>query len=222
MSRGRILRCMAAILCLSGILRFTGCGFAGTTYRDYVQAVLDCSYHGDYQAYCSMTIYTIPEATELFWDERDALSERIRNYYGIDSDKISEEMIGQYDTLAQQILMQTKYTIREVVQTDQAYQVTLILSPVDFWEKTAPEVKDYYENDFTPRYTRAKTKQKADMLEEVYARQVLRILNASLEELGYLEPVQYDFIIGTGENNVSGTTWQEIDAILLGYAQSES
>lgn len=212
---------MAAVLCMSGILQFTGCGFAGKTYRDYVQAILDCSYHRDYDAYCGMTGNTVPEAAELFQDEKNALSERIRNYYGIDSERISEEMIGQYDTLAEQVLMQTKYIIREVVKTDQAYQVTLILSPVNFWEKTAPEVEDYYENDFTPRYARAATKQKADMLEEVYARRVLRILNASLEELGYLEPVQYDFMIGTGENSVSGITWQEIDAILLDYAESE-
>ncbi|MDE7121881.1 MAG: hypothetical protein K2O42_06945, partial [Oscillospiraceae bacterium] len=102
------------------------------------------------------------------------------------------------------------------------YQVTLILSPVDFWERTAPEIEAYYENDFTPKYARAKTQEKANMLEEVYARQVLRILRQSLEDLDYLTPVQYDFTIGTGENSVRGTTWQEIDAILLDYALRES
>lgn len=224
MSRGAVLvlRRMAVMLCLSGVMLVTGCGFAGVTYQNYVQAVLDCSYHENFQAYCDLTDHTIQEAEQLFQDEKTALSTRIRNYYGVKSDFISEEMTAQYDELAGEILNRTKYTIREVNRTGDAYQVTLILSPVDFWERTAPAVESYYENDFTPKYTRAKTQQKADMLEEVYARQVLRILERSLEELDYITPVQYDFIIGTGENSVRGTTWQEIDGILLGYAEPES
>ncbi|MDE6088533.1 MAG: hypothetical protein K2G25_09130 [Oscillospiraceae bacterium] len=211
------------LFCSAGIMLLTtGCSFAGMTYQNYVQAVLDCSYHQNYQAYCDMTGHATLEAEALFAQEETSLSMRIRNYYGIRSDLISDEMIAQYNDLARQILKQTKYTIREVNRTGDVYQVTLILSPVDFWERTAPEIENYYENDFTPKYSRAKTQQKADMLEEVYARQVLRILEQSLEELDYLTPVQYDFIIGTGEYSVRGTTWQEIDGILLGYAETES
>ncbi|MDE5768885.1 MAG: hypothetical protein K2H82_05820 [Oscillospiraceae bacterium] len=211
------------LFCSAGIMLLTtGCSFAGVTYQNYVQAVLDCSYHQNYQAYCDMTDHTISEAEALFLNEKISLSTRIRHYYGIKSDFISEEMIQQYDDFAGEILKQTKYTIREVNRTGDVYQVTLILSPVDFWERTAPEIENYYENDFTPKYSRAKTQQKADMLEEVYARQVLRILEQSLKELDYLVPVQYDFTIGTGENSVQGTTWQEIDSILLGYAETAS
>ncbi|MDE6729216.1 MAG: hypothetical protein K2J71_00365 [Oscillospiraceae bacterium] len=212
-----ILFCSAGIMLLA-----TGCSFAGVTYQNYVQAVLDCSYHENYQPYCDMTDHTTSEAEALFLNEKISLSTRIRNYYGVKSDFISEDMIQQYDDFAEEILKQTKYTIREVNRTGDVYQVTLILSPVDFWERTAPEIEAYYENDFTPKYARAKTQEKADMLEEVYARQVLQILKRSLKDLDYLTPVQYDFTIGMGENSVRGTTWQEIDAILLDYALRES
>lgn len=211
------VRITVILVCLLWVLHLTGCGFAGVTYQDYVQAVLDCSYHNEWQAYHDMTICTIPEAAALFDIEKTALSERIRNYYGVKSDMIAEKTIQQYDELAEEILMKTKYTVRDVRKTEEAYQVTLIISPIDFWEQSEPEVKNYYENIFTPKYTQAPTQIHADRLEEVYARQVYNILRQCVKNLDYQTPVQYDFTIGAGEYSVTGDIWQEISALLLDY-----
>ncbi|MDE7094322.1 MAG: hypothetical protein K2O52_05360 [Oscillospiraceae bacterium] len=211
------LRITAIFMCLLWILYLTGCGFAGTTYKDYVQAVLDASYHNEYDAYHEMTICTIPEASDLFRNESNALSERMRTYYGVKSDMISQDTIQLYDKLAVEILKKTKYTVRDVLKTGEAYQVTLIISPIDFWEKSEPEIKAYYENEFTPKYEQASTQQKADLLEEVYAKQVYNILNQCMKNLDYLTPVEYDFTIGTGEYAVTGQIWKEIDSLLLNY-----
>ncbi|MDE6004363.1 MAG: hypothetical protein K2G88_03155 [Oscillospiraceae bacterium] len=211
------LRITAIFICLLWVLNLTGCGFAGTTYKDYVQAVLDASYHNEYDAYHDMTISTIPEASDLFRNESSALSERMRNYYGVKSDMISQDTIELYDKLAVEILKKTKYTVRDVIKTENAYQVTLIISPIDFWEKSEPEIKAYYENEFTPKYKQAPTQEKANQLEEVYAKQVYNILNQRMKNLDYLTPVEYSFTIGTGEYTVTGEIWQEIDKLLLNY-----
>ncbi|MBD5143389.1 MAG: hypothetical protein HDT22_07260 [Ruminococcus sp.] len=211
------LRITAIFMCLLWILNLTGCGFAGTTYKDYVNAVLDASYHNEYTAYHDMTICTIPEASDLFKNESSALSERMRIYYGVKSDMISQDTIQLYDTLAEEILKKTKYTVREVIKSGDAYQVTLIISPIDFWEKSEPEIKAYYENEFTPKYEQAPTQEKADKLEEVYAKQVYHILNQCMKNLDYLTPVEYHFTIGTGEYAVTGQIWKEIDSLLLNY-----
>jgi len=203
------------ILFLICAVLLTGCGFAGVTYQNYVTAVLECTYHHDYEGYQKLTNATIPEADSLYWAEVYPLSERIQDYYGLKPDLISDEMKENYNQLAEKILKKTKYNIRDVVKSENGYTVTLVISPVDFWEKSAGEVKAYYEDDFTPRYSTAKTKASADKLEEVYAFQVLKILNAHVDDMAYAPSVIYEFEIRSGENGVSAQTWQEIDSLLL-------
>lgn len=214
------MRITAIFMCLLWVLNLTGCGFAGTTYKDYVNAVLDASYHNNYTAYRDMTLCSTLDAELLFAIEETTLSERIRNYYGIKSDMISQDTIQLYDKLAEEILKKTKYTVREVLKTGEAYQVTLIISPIDFWEQSESKIKDYYENEFTPKYEQAPTQEKADKLEEVYAKQVYNILNQCMKNLDYLTPVEYNFTIGTGEYAVTGEIWKEIDSLLLAYSIS--
>ena len=208
-------RCIALFLICAVML--TGCGFAGTSYKNYVTAVLDSTYHHDYQAYLDMTTATVPDADGMFGYEASVLSDYIQAYFGLKPELISEDMHQGYQKLAEKILQKTKYTVRDVVKSENGYDVTLMLSPIDFWEQTAPEVTAYYENDFTERYSKAPTKESADKLEEVYAFQVLKILNAHADTVSYEPAVTYQFHIQSGENGVSAQTWEEIRHLLLNF-----
>ena len=191
----------------------TGCGFAGETYQDYVTAMLNCTYHNEYDAYMKLTNASISDAESLFTYEAENLSQRIRDTYGIKSDMISEETQKAYISLAEKILKNTKYNVRDVMLAENTYTVVLVVSPIDFWQKSEKEVKTYYQGEFTEKYKNAPTRHEADKLEEEYAQKVLAILTRYAENLDYLEPVVYTFPIE--HTTVSPKNWQEIDKLVL-------
>ena len=191
----------------------TGCGFAGETYRDYVTAMLDCTYHDECDAYVKLTNATMPDADGIYRKEAADFTKRIYDTYGIKSDFISVETHNAYVELSEKILKKTKYQIRDVMLAENTYTVVLVISPIDFWQKSEEEVKTYYKGEFTRKYKKAPTRNEADKLEEEYAQKVLTILSKYAENLDYLEPVVYTFPI---ENTtVSSKDWQEIDKLIL-------
>ena len=70
----RIIAAAAAcILCLG----LTGCGHAAKTYTDYVQAVMDCTYHGDTKDYKSITKASETDAEAVHQEAVTYLSEQL-------------------------------------------------------------------------------------------------------------------------------------------------
>ncbi len=206
------MRKLVPLLMLISVL-VTGCGFAGETYGNYVTAILDCTYHNDYETYTKLTNASIQDAESIYIQEAERLTQRIYDTYGVKPDMISEETQNGYRTLAEKILQKTKYNIRDVMLTENTYTVVLVVSPIDFWQKSEEEVKTYYKGEFTRKYKKAPTRNEADKLEEEYAQKVLTILSKYAENLDYLEPVVYTFPI---ENTtVSSKDWQEIDKLIL-------
>ena len=191
----------------------TGCGFAGETYRNYVTAILDCTYHNDYETYTELTNASVQSAESIYNQEAETFTQRIYDTYGVKPDMISEETQTSYRALAEKILQKTKYHVRDVMLAENTYTVVLVISPIDFWQKSEKEVKTYYEGEFTRKYKKAPTRKEADKLEEEYAEKVLKILEKYAENLDYLESVVYTFPI---ENTtVSSKEWQEIDKLML-------
>ncbi len=200
------------VLCLV----LTGCGFAGESYRNYVMAVLDCTYHADCQEYCTMTNASVTDAEAFYAEKITEISRRIRDAYAVKSDLISEEILSGYDQLAGKILKNAKYTVRDVMHDGTDYTVALVVSPVDFWQRAEDSVRKYYYSDFLHQYKKAPTRIAADHLEEAYAAEVLDLLTEIAETPGYLEPVVYTFRI---ENtSVTAQDWQEIDKLILNLA----
>ena len=194
-------------------LMLTGCGFAGESYRNYVTAILDATYHNDYEVYQELTGATTPDADALFQAEAWALGQRIRDSYSIKSDKISPETLNAYTEFAGTVLKKTKYALWDVAHSDNQYTVILVISPLDFWEKAEDDIRKYYYSEFLRKFRTAPTEADADKLEEEYAFRVLEILESDLDSLDYLEPVIYTCYI---ENNtVSAQDWEAIDKIML-------
>lgn len=201
-------------LLLSVLILLTGCGFAGETYRHYVTAMLDCTYHNECDEYVELTEnVTMPDASGIFMSEAQNLSQRIRDTYGIKSDLISVETLNAYTKLAETVLQKTKYTVRDVLFAEDTYTIVFVISPVDFWEISKEPVQKYYQGEFTRKYKKAPTKKDADKLEEEYARKVLEILTDCAENISYLEPVVYTAPIE--HYTISPQDWQKIDNLIL-------
>ena len=190
-----------------------GCGFAGENYRNYVTAILDCTYHGESSAYCELTNTSELSADAIWQTEFQELNQMIFDTYSIRTDLISEETREGYQRLTKMLLMKTKYNVRDVMHENQTYTVVLVLSPFDFWEISQEKVRKYYYSEFFRNFRTAPTQADADKLEQEYASRILEILTDSAEHLDYLEPVVYTCTIQN--NTVSAEDWQAIDRILL-------
>lgn len=208
-----IMRKLCFINFMLCFVLLTGCGFAGGTYRNYVTALLDCTYHENFSAYEEFTGAGENAAETIFQNEKENLSTYILDTYGVKKNLISEELMQQYLDFSGEILHQVKYTVRDVLSDNGNYTVILVISPIDLWKKSNLEIKAYYRKKFTPKYQAAPTKTSADALEEEYAAEILKILTAHLETIGYLEPETYVFPIE--HNTISSADWKEIDKRLL-------
>ena len=191
----------------------TGCGFAGENYRNYVTAILDCTYHNESSSYRELTNASELSANAIYENEFQKLNQIIYDTYGIRTDLISEETREGYEALTKAVLMKTKYNVRDVMHEDSTYTVVLVLSPVDFWERSQEKVRIYYYSDYFRKFRTAPTRADADKLEEEYASRILEILTDSAEHLDYLEPAVYTCTIQN--NTVSAEDWQEVDRLLL-------
>lgn len=190
-----------------------GCGFAGENYRNYVTAILDCTYHGETSAYRELTNASELSANAVYENEFQALNQIIFDTYGIRTDLISEETRDGYKNLTKTLLLKTKYNVRDVMHENHAYTVVLVLSPVDFWERSQEKIRKYYYSEFFRKFRSAPTQADADKLEEEYASRILEILTDSAEHLDYFEPVVYSCTIQN--NTVSAEDWQAVDRLLL-------
>lgn len=194
-------------------LLLSGCGFAGENYRNYVTAMLDCTYHDEKEEYQRLTNASHLNSEVFFTAEKNSLAQRLCDTYGIKSDKISEETKKGFSALAESILKKTKYTVRDVLHENDNYTVVLVISPVDFWNKAQDSVRKYYYSEFLHKYKTAPTREDADLLEEEYAFRVLEILMNEAEQIDYLEPVVYTCTIQN--NTVSPDDWTAIDKLVL-------
>ena len=100
-NRGAFMKKLFPLLVICAVL-LTGCGFAGENYRNYVTAILDCTYHNESSSYRELT-----NASEL-WMPMSFMTNELRyaeseiyDIYGIKSDKISEETKKAYEELAE-------------------------------------------------------------------------------------------------------------------------
>lgn len=211
---------LVILLCTLCIL-LTGCGFASSGYSDYITSILDCTYHAEYTDYQELTHARTADAEKIYQQEKDALTEKILKNYSIRADKISEDTLADYTALAEKILKKTKYQVRDVLPTENHhYIVTLVICPIDFFEKSVPLVETYYYSEFLRKYRKAPSQTAADYLEQEYAEKVLEILNQCADSIDYLESETYSFTVYN--SNIAPETWTEIDNLLLNLSTEQT
>lgn len=216
-------RCNAAGLLLAVLcLLFCACGNSSQAYTSYVQAVLDCTYKGDTAAYCALTRLPAADGEALYREETDYIARLICNQMAVEYDCLSENNRLAYERLAQQLQGKLSYSVESVVETGDAYQVTLTVKPTDFWDICIDDVERLYQAEFSERFGRAEgQEEKLRVIEGVWGARVLRILESHIDEAGYQEPETMQFTIRTDEHgiyNVRSKDWMDLDDRMLDIA----
>lgn len=216
------MRKFLALFLTAACLLLSACAGSSQAYCRYVQAVLDCTYKGETAPYCEMTQASPEEAQALYVQETSYITQLICNQMSVKYDCLSENNQHAYEALAQELQGRLSYSVESVVETGDAYQVTLTVAPTDFWDICIDDVEQLYQAEFSERFGRAEgQEEKLRVIEGVWGAKVLRILESHISEAGCQEPEPMQFTIRTDEQgiyNVRSKDWMDLDDRMLDIA----
>ena len=125
----RFKKIMTTGLMLLTVLVLTGCGSKQFNAADYVGAMLDASYKGNYDAYTKQDIGKKKDAQKMHEDNLDALVEAFSNVFGSDMDEESKKQLSEaMGTLCEQV----QYEVGEATADGSHFNVELKVKPLQF------------------------------------------------------------------------------------------
>ena len=221
--RNNLYRTLPALaIALACPLCLTSCGNAAQTYTDYVQAVMDCTYHGDTAKYTELTDASAEDAQAVYDDEIEYISSLLRYHAAVEDDYVNDGTITGYDGLARTLAGKLHYTIEPAVRSGDKYHITVTAEPVDFWEGAVDKLADIYESEFSEHfYTVAADSEEYKALEQQWSIRALDVLTEAIEQTGYKDAESIIVEITVDEDGNYGITdknWMDIDDLLLDMA----
>ncbi len=116
---------LALLLSLAAMLAGCGGGMTAEDAKEYVQAVLDASYKGEFDSYMELTDSTEEEAVSMYEGNVDATMATV----GFDEMGISEDMQEDYRQLFLDLAKQAKYSLGEATEIENGYEIEVTIEP---------------------------------------------------------------------------------------------
>ena len=119
-----------------GIL--TGCGMSEEDAKAYVEASLDASYKGEFDAFVEITDST-PEGAKAMYDEN---MELIMQSAGFDEQALGEELTENYKQLFLELIKKADYSVGDAVKNDDSFSVEVTVKPLIIFDGIEAELTD--------------------------------------------------------------------------------
>ncbi len=210
---------LLSVLIFCGML--SGCANASQTYANYVQAVMDCTYHGNTTQYVALTGASQQEAYRIYNAEVESVATLICQKFDVDTEYLLPEVYDEYILFAKELLKTIDYQVESNFKLNDTYQVTLSTQPPDFWDIAFTYVENAYISEFLPRFAKIdetdSTQYGATMTS--WGKKVLEVLNQHLSEVTPQEKKYLTIQIQAdpqGHYTVSKQKWNTVDKFLLG------
>ena len=122
---------------IMGIL--TGCGMKEDEAKAYVEATLDASYKGEFEAFVEITDST-PEGAAAMYDEN---MEHIMQSAGFDEQELGEELTENYKQLFLALIKKAEYSVGEAVKNeDSSFSVEVEVRPMTIFNDIEEELTE--------------------------------------------------------------------------------
>ncbi len=171
------------------------------TYQEYVKALLDVNYHGDYEMY--EQISGSDNGADIHNECIADVAGLLAASFAIEEDMLSADMLERLNSVSEELCGKASYSVDEAVYSDDIYTVKVNAESLNYFE-TAKTAFDTYIDDFN---NRAANGEFLDMTEgdyeTIYAEGVIELLEAALEECSYGEKSSYIVTIQVNENGES-------------------
>lgn len=119
---------LLALLMVVVMATLTACGgFSTEDAKDYVQATLDASYKGEFNAFVEVTDATMEESEQMYNENIDNTMAQS----GFGDLGLSEELVANYRQLFIDLMKASKYTVGEATETDNGFAVEVTVEPLE-------------------------------------------------------------------------------------------
>lgn len=207
---------MGLVLCL-----LAGCGmfFAAT---DLVQGNLDVIYRNEYtQEYLDSVTMTAEEADAQYEEGIGVEVEYFAYYFDILLEYCDESYEERIADLYHEIYAHSKYEVGGQTQNGDTYLVELTVYPIDIMVNVVEEDAEAFMADWQARGEAGEFDEFTDQeFEEAWADGIISLVEARVDDIGYLEPEVISVQITPDEDGVysiSDNDFQRIDSLIIAY-----
>ncbi len=213
-NRSFFIRAAAAALTLVMIFVLAGCGQEFDA-GDYVKAMLDASYKGDYAAYTKQGIGSKDEGRRMHENNLQALVDSFSTMFGSDLDDEEAEELGRaMESLCEAV----KYDIGTVVEADGKYVVNVTATPLQF--STVLQDKEF--NSQAQKTVKAAMKKDPDIGDKELMAALTGILIERFNEIAFDPEYGKEKTIkvevsknDSGAYEIGSESWKTIDQALI-------
>ncbi len=200
------------------LLMLCGCGKSFDA-ASYVKGGLDVLYHGEVSdEYLKLVVESREECLEMY---EENLQNEAKNfcelfYFYLGDEEPAEEIVQLY----RDIFAKSKYEIGEAEEKNGGYAVEVTVYPIDLF-RTSYEALDRHDREFTQRFSYGEFSEMAGSeIEQLYLNEVIGILRAGIDSLGYLDPVKVTVQLdadGDGVYTISDEDYAELHKNIIAY-----
>ena len=202
-------------LMLLAVLMLTGCGNKQFDAADYVGAMLDASYKGDYGAYTKQDIGTKKDARTMHEDNLNALVDAFSDVFGTDMDEESKKQLSEsMGTLCEHV----QYEVGEATADGSHFNVELKVKPLQF--------SSVLQDDEFNKAAEEAVKKAIEADQDISSEELMKVLSKLLidrfDEIAknptYADETTMTVVVeknDQGEYEISKDSWDLIDRALI-------
>lgn len=202
-------------LMLLAVLMLTGCGNKQFDAVDYVGAMLDASYKGDYGAYTKQDIGKKKDARTMHEDNLNALVDAFSDVFGTDMDEESKKQLSEsMGTLCEHV----QYEVGEATADGSHFNVELKVKPLQF--------SSVLQDDEFNKAAEEAVKKAIEADQDISSEELMKVLSKLLidrfDEIAknptYADETTMTVVVeknDQGEYEISKDSWDLIDRALI-------
>lgn len=202
-------------LMLLAVLMLTGCGNKQFDAADYVGAMLDASYKGDYGAYTKQDIGKKKDARTMHEDNLNALVDAFSDVFGTDMDEESKKQLSEsMGTLCEHV----QYELGEATADGSHFNVELKVKPLQF----SSVLQDDEFNKAAEEAVKKAIEADQDISSEELMKDLSKLLIDRFDEIAknptYADETTMTVVVeknDQGEYEISKDSWDLIDRALI-------
>lgn len=168
---------------------FTGC-FLSFDAAKFVKGDLDSTYLGVINDdYLDIVVNTRDEILEIYEQGLQTEVEYFCEYFDIDESSLTVEIKNEMTEMYRKIYKSSKYEIGETKKDGSRYEVSITIYPIDIFQKVSDEDFDSFITVWEQRAENGEfNEMDDDEFELLWAREIIDIVNARINDIGHLEP----------------------------------
>ena len=210
----KIITTGSALMFLA-VLMLTGCGNKQFDAADYVGAMLDASYKGDYGAYTKQDIGKKKDARTMHEDNLNALVDAFSDVFGTDMDEESKKQLSEsMGTLCEHV----QYEVGEATADGSHFNVELKVKPLQF--------SSVLQDDEFNKAAEEAVKKAIEADQDISSEELMKVLSKLLidrfDEIAknptYADETTMTVVVeknDQGEYEISKDSWDLIDRALI-------